>query len=92
MVICDVDKWSYFKVVGIIKDLGYKEAEIILYKDPIFGMFTLSDDKGDQIVVDLCKVNLSVYMYIQHSFSKPEYYDGLLKEKNHKPRGYCYSL
>lgn len=63
-VICDVDKWRYFEVVGIIKDPSCKQAETILYRGHTFGMFTLSDDNIAQDVVDSCKVYLSVHMYV----------------------------
>lgn len=45
---CRLDKWKYFEVVGVIKELRYKEFGNILYKDPIFVMFTFSDDKYAQ--------------------------------------------
>lgn len=61
---CDVDMWSYFKVVEIIKDMGLKDVGIILYKDPIFGMLTLSDVKYAKYIVYLCKVHLSVMMVL----------------------------
>lgn len=31
---CDVDKWGYFEVLGIVKELGYEESGTIIYKDP----------------------------------------------------------
>lgn len=45
---CGLDKWKYFEVVGITKELRYKEVRIIIYKDPIYVMFTYSDDKCAQ--------------------------------------------
>lgn len=42
----DVDKWSHFKLVGVLKELGYRDFETIYYKDPTFGMNVLVDDKG----------------------------------------------
>ncbi|CAK8563951.1 unnamed protein product [Lathyrus sativus] len=42
----DVDRWSYFELVGVLKDLGYREFETIFYKDPQFGMNQLVDDNG----------------------------------------------
>ncbi|KAI5426196.1 hypothetical protein KIW84_031865 [Lathyrus oleraceus] len=52
---CDVDKWGYFEVFGIVKELGYEESGTIIYKDPTIGLFTLSDDKCAKEIVDLCK-------------------------------------
>ncbi|KAI5405901.1 hypothetical protein KIW84_052595 [Lathyrus oleraceus] len=57
---CDVDKWSYFEVLGIVNELGYEESRTVIYKDPTVGLFTLSDDKGAQELVNLCKVIVNV--------------------------------
>lgn len=48
-------------------------------------MFTLSDDKGAQDIVDLCKVNLSVHMYVQHPLSQLEYHDGPIEDETKNP-------
>lgn len=58
---CDVDKWGYFEVFRIVKELGYEESGTIIYKDPTIG---------------LCKVHKSVHLYVQHSISQSDYYDG----------------
>ncbi|KAI5417946.1 hypothetical protein KIW84_042542 [Lathyrus oleraceus] len=42
---CDVDKWGYFEVLWILKELGHEESGTIIYKDPTVGFFTLSDVK-----------------------------------------------
>ncbi|KAI5439509.1 hypothetical protein KIW84_025055 [Lathyrus oleraceus] len=51
---CDTDKSCYFEVVGIIKDLGYKEAITILYKDFTFETINPEDavnlDEEDEIL------------------------------------------
>lgn len=62
----DVDKQSYFEVLGIVKELGYEKSGTVIYKDPTVDLFTLSDDKGSQEIVDLCKVHKSVHFYVQH--------------------------
>lgn len=41
----DVDQWSYFELVGVLKELDYWEFETIYYKDPTFEMNALNDDK-----------------------------------------------
>ncbi|KAI5435611.1 hypothetical protein KIW84_022138 [Lathyrus oleraceus] len=78
---CDVDKWSYFEVLGIVKELGYEEYGTVIYKDPTIGLFILSDDKGAQEIVDLRKVHKSVHFYVQHSVSQPDYYDGPIEDE-----------
>lgn len=49
-----------------MKELSYREKDTIWYKDPSFGMGILSDDKCALDIADLCKVNLSADIYIQH--------------------------
>lgn len=66
----DVVKWSYFELVGMLKELRYGEINTIYYKNPNFGMNVLADDSGVLDIVDLCRVNLSVDVYIQHPLSQ----------------------
>lgn len=40
-----VSKWNYFKLVDILKELGYSEVNTIYYKDSTFEMIVLIDDK-----------------------------------------------
>lgn len=60
----DFDKWSYFEFVGIVKELSYRKINTIWYKDPTFWMNVLIDDKGALDIAKLCKVHLSVNIYI----------------------------
>ncbi|CAK8531545.1 unnamed protein product [Lathyrus sativus] len=78
---CDVDKRSYFEVLGIVKELGYEDAGTIIYKDPTFSLFTLTANKGSLEIVDLCKVHKDVHLYVKHSVSQPDYYDGPTKDE-----------
>ncbi|CAL5189304.1 unnamed protein product [Lathyrus oleraceus] len=78
---CGVDKWGCFEVLGIVKELGYEESGTVIYKDPTIGLFTLTDDKGTQEIVDLCMVHKSVHLYVQHSVSQPDYYDGHIEDE-----------
>lgn len=63
------------------KESGYKEVGTILYNNPTFGMLDLSDDKGAQDITNLCKVHMSVHIYVQHPLSQPEYYDVPIKDE-----------
>ncbi|CAL5206365.1 unnamed protein product [Lathyrus oleraceus] len=76
----EVDRWSYFELLGCFKELGYRAIEKIYYRDPIFGTNVLVDDKNALEIADLYRVHLSVDIYIQHTLSQPEYYDGPLDE------------
>src|SRR3954468_9842630 len=69
----DVDRWSYFELVGVLKDLGYTKVATIYYKDPQLGMSALKDDKGANDVVDLFRVHLEVHIFIEHVLSQPEF-------------------
>ncbi|CAL5186959.1 unnamed protein product [Lathyrus oleraceus] len=79
---CDVNKWGYFEVLGTVKELGYEESGTVIYKDLTVGLFTFIDDKGAQEIVELCKVHKSVHLYVQHSVSQPDYYDGPIEDEN----------
>ncbi|CAK8533432.1 unnamed protein product [Lathyrus sativus] len=72
----NIDKWSYFELIGELKELGYRDFEKIYYNDPTFGMNTLIDDVGALEIDDLYRVHLGVDIYIQHTFDKFDYYDG----------------
>ncbi|CAL5210027.1 unnamed protein product [Lathyrus oleraceus] len=72
----DVDMWSYFELLGCFKDLLYNAIEKTCYRDPTFGMNVLVDDNGALDIAYLYRVHLSVDIYIQHTLSHPEYYDG----------------
>ncbi|CAL5208544.1 unnamed protein product [Lathyrus oleraceus] len=76
----EVDRGSYFELVGCFKELGYSVIEKIYYRDPTFEMNVSIDDKGALEIDDIYRVQLSVDIYIQHTLSHPEYYDGLLDE------------
>ncbi|CAK8539261.1 unnamed protein product [Lathyrus sativus] len=67
----DVDRWSYFELVGVVKDPGYTEIDTIYYNDPTFGMNVLKDDKGALDVADLCRVHSKDGIYIEHPLSQP---------------------
>ncbi|XP_058747066.1 uncharacterized protein LOC131620058 [Vicia villosa] len=48
----DADKWSYFELVGVLKELGYRDFEKMYYNDPQFGMNALVDDTVVDVVVE----------------------------------------
>ncbi|CAK8530338.1 unnamed protein product [Lathyrus sativus] len=72
----DVDRWSYFELIGTLKDLGYRDFEKIYYNDPTFGMNSLNDDAGALEIANLYRVHLGVNIYIQHKLNQTDYYDG----------------
>ncbi|KAI5429489.1 hypothetical protein KIW84_034178 [Lathyrus oleraceus] len=78
---CDVDKWGYFEVLGIVKELRYEEYGTVIYKDLTVGLFTLGDNKGAKEIVDLYKAHKSVHLYVQHLLSQTDYYDGPIEDE-----------
>ena len=71
----DVDKWSYFELMGAIKELGYTYVENIYYMNLTARMNMLVDDKGELKITDLYRVHLSVEVFIQHTLTKTDYAD-----------------
>lgn len=57
---CNLDKGNYFEMVGIVKELGYKDMCTIWYNYPIYGMNMLTDNIGSQTNVGLYKSHLNV--------------------------------
>src|SRR4051812_9019033 len=76
----DVDTWSYFEFVDVLKDLGYRELKRIWYRDLTFGMTELVDDKGALDIADLYRVHLRVDIYIQHTVCEPEFCEYPIEE------------
>lgn len=52
------------------------DFETIFYKDPTLRMNVLVYDKGALEIAYLYKDHLNVDIYIQHTLSQPNYYDG----------------
>ncbi|XP_058755786.1 uncharacterized protein LOC131629000 [Vicia villosa] len=71
----DADKWSFFELLGSIKELGYRAIENIYYKDPTGGMNILVDDRGALEIADLYRVHLSVEVFIKHALSQAVFAD-----------------
>ncbi|CAK8537730.1 unnamed protein product [Lathyrus sativus] len=76
----DVDRWSYFELLGCFKDLRYNLIEKVYYRDPTFRMNLLVNDKCALEITYLYRVHLNVDIYIQHTLSQPDYYDGPVDE------------
>lgn len=48
------DKWSYFKVVGVLKELGYIEVKKLFYCIENM-LHKLYDDKGEMNMINVTK-------------------------------------
>lgn len=66
----------FFELVGVLKELGYREFETTYYKNSTFGMNALVDDKGASEIAYLYRMHLSLDIYIQHTLSQPDYCEG----------------
>lgn len=80
----DVDKWSYFELIGVLKELC-RDFETIYYKDPTFWMNVLVDNKGALEIADLYRTHQSVDIYIQYILSQTDYYDDVVDNVEEGP-------
>jgi len=72
---CDLDKWSYFKILGILKEIGYAYVKEIWYV--VGGGFVLecklellSDDRGACHMVNIATLNGQVHLYVVHTMDE----------------------
>lgn len=78
---------EFFLVGRCTQGVRLTEIDIIYYKEPTTDMNVLVDDKGALDIADLCRVYLSVGIYIQHTLYWSEYYEGPIddvKDVNHE--------
>lgn len=78
---CDPNTWSYFGIVGGLKDMGHIQVKELWYS--LGGGFVLEDrlklliddDKGVMHMVNIARLNGVVHLYVVHKMSKPEITD-----------------
>jgi len=74
---CDPDKWSYFEIVGGLKELGHINIKELWYSvgggSVVEGRLELlTDDKGVMHMVNLARLNGVVHLYVVHKMTEPE--------------------
>ncbi|XP_052734078.1 uncharacterized protein LOC128196629 [Vigna angularis] len=74
----DPDRWSYFEIMSILKEMGYINVKELWYSvgggTVLEGRLELlSDDKGACDLVNLAILNGQSHLYVVHMVSDPEY-------------------
>ncbi|KOM25566.1 hypothetical protein LR48_Vigan118s001600 [Vigna angularis] len=74
----DPDRWSYFEIMSILKEMGYINIKELWYSvgggTVLEGRLELlSDDKGACDLVNLAILNGQSHLYVVHMVSDPEY-------------------
>ncbi|WVZ25271.1 hypothetical protein V8G54_003815 [Vigna mungo] len=84
-LIIDLDRWSYFEILAILKEMGYRNVKEMWYS--LGGsvledrLDLLSDDKGACEVVNIAQLNGQAHLFVVHMVSDLVYihmleYDG----------------
>jgi len=74
---CDLDGWSYFEILPILKEMGYVNVKEIWYSVGEGYVFEgrlelLSDDKSACHMVNIGILNGQVHLYVVHMVSEPQ--------------------
>ncbi|KOM37459.1 hypothetical protein LR48_Vigan03g084100 [Vigna angularis] len=74
----DPDRWSYFEILSILKEMGYRNVKELWYslvRGPVLEdcMEPLLDDKGACHVVNIAMLNGQGHVYVIHKVCEPEY-------------------
>ncbi|XP_058760393.1 uncharacterized protein LOC131633723 [Vicia villosa] len=68
---CDGDRWSYFEILGVVKEMKY-EGVLEMWYDFAGTLKPLEDDFGAIEALNWSKTNGKVKIYIVHPISQPE--------------------
>ncbi|WVZ03970.1 hypothetical protein V8G54_024776 [Vigna mungo] len=73
----DIDRWSYFEMLAILKEMGYRNVKEMWYsmggrvlEDRIE---LITDDKGAMHVVNIALLNGKAHVFVVHKVSEPNY-------------------
>ncbi|WVY97876.1 hypothetical protein V8G54_030027 [Vigna mungo] len=73
----DIDRWSYFEMLAILKEMGYRNVKELWYslggrvlEDRIE---LITDDKGAMHVVNIALLNGKAHVFVVHKVSDPVY-------------------
>ncbi|WVY97002.1 hypothetical protein V8G54_029153 [Vigna mungo] len=76
-LVINTDRWSYFEILAILKEMGYRNVKELWYS--LGGrvledrLELLSDDKGAMHVVTIALLNGKAHLFVVHMVSKPDY-------------------
>ncbi|KAK7244892.1 hypothetical protein RIF29_39721 [Crotalaria pallida] len=68
---CDPDRWSYFELLDIAKQMNYPEIESMWYKGWKNQLKPLTDDKGACQIAKIAKAKGAAHLYMLHPVSQP---------------------
>lgn len=68
---CDPDTWSYYEVIGVLKDIGYVHIEQLWYAVDT-AMLLLCDDNGAMNMMKVARHCGEVHLFVVHGVSKAE--------------------
>ena len=74
---CDPDRWSYFEILSILKEMGYVNVKEMWYSvgggSVLEGRLELlSDDKGACHMMNIAILNGQVHLFVVHMVSEPQ--------------------
>jgi len=74
---CDPNRWSYFEILGILKEMGYANVKEMWYAvgggSVLEGRLELlSDDRGACHMVNIATLNGQVHLYVVHKVDEAE--------------------
>ncbi|BAT93440.1 hypothetical protein VIGAN_07240200, partial [Vigna angularis var. angularis] len=74
----DPDRWSYFEILSILKEMGYRNVKDLWYslgRGPVLEdcLEPLLDDKGACHLINIAMLNGEAHLYVIHRVCEPEY-------------------
>ena len=81
---CDPDRWSFFEIMGILREMGYVNIKELWYKVSKSvvlenNLKILSGDMGAMHMVNIARRNGHVHMFVSHSICEAEVVDNFLE-------------
>jgi len=81
---CDPDRWSFFEIMGILREMGYVNIKDLWYNVSSSEVLEnnlkiLNDDMGAMQMVRIARRNGQVHMYVNHSICEAEVVDNFLE-------------
>lgn len=71
--LCDPNVWSYFGVLGDLKEMGYNNLESLWYYDPVLEdeIVRLRDDVGTNRIKNIAYDEGEAHLYVIHTMEEP---------------------
>jgi len=74
---CDLDKWSFFEIMSILREMGYVNVKELWYSVGRGSLLEgrlelLSDDRGARHMVNIATLNGQVHLYVVHFVCEPQ--------------------